>query len=111
MIMGTAVLGTRPGENGNSVIAGHLNGEYGESGVFANLNKLKVGDILYIEDDKGISFTFIVRGSREYDPGYADEVFSSSDSSHLNLITCDGMWDEVKKSYTKRLVVFADLAS
>jgi hypothetical protein len=34
----------------------------------------------------------------------------SNDKAHLNLITCDGVWDVTKKSYSKRLVVFADIA-
>lgn len=102
-------LGSRPGEKGSAVIAGHLNGKNGEAGVFTNLYKLKQGDKLYIEDDKGVSITFVVRENRAYDSGYAEDVFSSSDSAHLNLITCNGVWDKNKKSYTKRLVVFADI--
>ncbi|MDO8573715.1 MAG: class F sortase [Candidatus Daviesbacteria bacterium] len=101
-------LGALPGEKGSAVIAGHINGKNGEEGVFYNLYKLKEGDKLHIEDDKGISTTFIVRESRTYNPGYAEDVFSSNDKARLNLITCDGVWDGVKKSYTKRLVVFAD---
>lgn len=102
-------LGTLPGEKGSAVIDGHFNGKNGEPGVFANLYQLKMGDKIYIEDDKGVSTVFIVRESRTYNPGYAEEVFSLSDTAHLNLITCDGIWDEAKKSYSKRLVVFADL--
>ncbi len=103
-------LGPRPGEKGSAVIAGHFNGEGGETGVFTDLYKLKEGDKLYVEDSNGTSVAFVVRESRIYDPGYADEVFTLNDNAHLNLITCDGMWDEVEKSYSKRLVVFADIA-
>ena len=103
-------LGPRPGEKGNAVIAGHFNGPNGKEGVFANLDKLKAGDKLFIKDSKGTLITFVVRESRIYDPGYAEEVFSSNDNGiHLNLITCDGIWDKDKKSYDKRLVVFADI--
>jgi LPXTG-site transpeptidase (sortase) family protein len=102
-------LGPRPGEKGSAVISGHFDGGNGESGVFINLYKLKEGGKLYIEDDKGVSITFVVRESRTYDPGYAEEVFSLNDSAHLNLVTCDGVWDGAKKSYSKRLVVFTDI--
>lgn len=102
-------LGARPGDRGSAVIAGHFDGENGEVGVFTNLNKLKTGDKLYIEDGYGASITFVVRESRIYNPGFAEEVFSLSDSAHLNLITCDGVWDGSKKSFSKRLVVFADI--
>lgn len=101
-------FGPRPGEKGSAVISGHFDGKNGETGVFTNLYQLKKGDKLYIEGSNGKSIAFVVRESRTYDPGYAEEVFSLSDSAHLNLITCDGVWDGAKKSYSKRLVVFAD---
>jgi LPXTG-site transpeptidase (sortase) family protein len=103
-------LGPRPGEKGSAVISGHYDGKNGEPAVFFNLYKLKKGDKLDIEDAKGKSIIFVVRESRTYDPGYANEVFNRNDSAHLNLITCDGVWDRAKKSYSKRLVVFADIA-
>lgn len=103
-------LGPRPGEMGSAVIAGHFDGIHGEPGVFTDLYKLKEGDKLYIEDDKGAVIPFVVRESRTYDPGYAEEVFSVSDTAHLNLVTCDGVWNGTKKSYSKRLVVFADIS-
>ena len=102
-------FGPRPGEKGSAVIAGHFDGTNGEPGVFIDLNKLKKGDKLYIIDDKELTLTFTVRESRVYNPGYAEEVFSSNDGIHLNLVTCDGVWDGTKKSYSKRLVVFADI--
>lgn len=102
-------LGSRPGEKGSAVIAGHFNGENNQEGVFANLNKLKAGDKLSIEDKTGKSVTFIVQKKELYDSGYADDVFNQSGDAHLNLVTCDGLWDEAKKSYTKRLVIFSDI--
>jgi LPXTG-site transpeptidase (sortase) family protein len=106
--VGWFYLGSRPGERGSSVIAGHFSGENGEAGVFANLNKLKKGDLVSVERSDGSAITFIVQKSQEYNPGYAENVFSLSDRPRLNLITCDGVWDETKKSYSKRLVVFAE---
>jgi LPXTG-site transpeptidase (sortase) family protein len=104
-------LGTRPGENGSAVIAGHYGTwKNGKGSVFDNLNKLRAGDKIYIEDDKGIDITFVVRESRSFDPkADASEVFSSDDEkSHLNLITCEGTWNKDSKSYSQRLVVFTD---
>ena len=31
-----------------------------------------------------------------------------NDGNHLNLITCDGEWNEDQKTFSKRLVVFSD---
>lgn len=102
-------LGSRPGQQGSAVIGGHFNGKHGEAAVFAHLSELRPGDKIYVADDTGVSMMFVVRESHMYDPGYAEEVFSLNDSAHLNLITCDGIWDAATKSYSKRLVVFADL--
>jgi LPXTG-site transpeptidase (sortase) family protein len=109
--VGWFMLGPRPGEVGSAVIAGHFDGANNKVGVFTDLYKLKVGDKLSVVDDKGTTVTFVVRESRIYSPGLADDVFSSSDSAHLNLITCDGVWDRSKKSYDQRLVVFADITN
>jgi sortase (surface protein transpeptidase) len=66
--------------------------------------------MVYVKDDTGTTIPFVVREIRIYNPGYAEEVFSSNDGVHLNLVTCDGVWDGSTKSYTKRLVVFTDKA-
>ena len=102
-------FGSKPGEKGSAVIAGHLNGQNNQLGVFANLDKLEVGDKIIVTDTQNISTTFIVYEKRLYDSGYADDVFNQSDSPHLNLITCDGLWDQNKNNYTQRLVIFADI--
>lgn len=101
-------LGALPGGVGSAVIDGHVDTENGKAGVFANLYKLKPGDKITVENADGKIITFIVKKSQTFDPGLADAVFSN-DGIHLNLITCDGIWDGTKKSYSKRLVVFADI--
>jgi LPXTG-site transpeptidase (sortase) family protein len=104
-------LGRRPGESGSAVIAGHYGTwKNGKGSVFDNLHKLRKGDELFIEDDKGVIISFVMVDSRNYDPeADASDVFSSNDGkSHLNLITCEGVWDEDSQSYPSRLVVFAD---
>jgi LPXTG-site transpeptidase (sortase) family protein len=103
--------GPRPGENGSSVIAAHYGWRGDQPAAFDNLHQLRAGDKIYVKDKKGETTAFVVRGSRSYDPN-ADttSVFKSRDGkSHLNLITCEGSWDKDQKSYSERLVVFADL--
>ncbi len=102
-------LGAQPGEKGSAVIAGHYNGFMGQAGVFNRLNQLKPSDQILVDDNQGNRLVFEVRETKTYNPGYADQVFSQNDAAHLNLITCDGTWDSIKRNYTKRLVVFADL--
>lgn len=104
-------MGPRPGEKGSAVIVGHYGRlKNGDGSAFNNINKLKKGDKLYIKNAKGATTTFIVRESKTYDPGAtAVDVFNAHDGkSHLNLITCEGAWNKVSKSYSRRLVVFTD---
>ncbi len=107
---GWYTLGPRPGENGSAVLDGHVNWFHGATGVFKDLHSLKAGDTIVVQDDKGENTLFTVRDIRTYKAGAdATEVFSSGDGkSHLNLITCDGVWDKTTHGYTKRLVIFAD---
>lgn len=103
-------LGPRPGEIGSAVINGHSGWKNGTATVFDDLYKLKKGDKIYVEDGKGITTIFVVRERRKYDPA-ADtgRVFGSSDGkSHLNLITCAGIWNDADKTHSERLVVFTD---
>lgn len=103
-------FGPRPGESGSAVIAGHFGWKDDIPAVFDSLDTLKKGDRIYSEDTQGTETVFIVRESKLYDPkADAKEVFESSDGkAHLNLVTCEGVWDAASKSYSKRLVVFAD---
>jgi len=103
-------LSPRPGEVGSSVIDGHSGWENGIQSVFDNLYKIKKGDKLYVEDENGIIFTFIVRDFRTYSPNEdTTDIFNSSDGkAHLNLITCVTARNVDQKSPNDRFIVFAD---
>jgi len=103
-------LGPRPGENGSAVIAGHYGWKNNIPAVFDNLHKLRQGDKIFIEDDKGSVTSFIVREIRIYGKDWdASGVFGSSDGkAHLNLITCTGVWNKAEKTRSDRLIVFTD---
>lgn len=103
-------LGARPGEVGSAVVSGHYGWKNGIPAVFDNLYKLRPGDKLYVEDEKGVVTTFVVRELRRFgEHADASEVFTSRDGkAHLNLVTCEGVWNKSAKSYSKRLVVFTD---
>lgn len=102
--------GALPGNQGTAVIAGHLNGLSSEPGVFSNLTKLSKGDIITATESNGLTVNFAVRETRNYpENAQPEEAFTSTEGSHLNLITCTGDWDKTGRSFTQRLVVFADL--
>src|ERR1035437_4286629 len=54
-------LGPHPGSVGSAVIGGHFGISNGVPFVFYELDKLVIGDKVYIVDDKGDKLTFIVR--------------------------------------------------
>jgi sortase (surface protein transpeptidase) len=100
--------GTKPGEVGSAVIAGHLEGTK-DLGVFIGLNKLQPGDIVKIRNDRDETIEFIVREKRTYKQDERpSEIFNAADGSHLNLITCTGVWSNAQQRYSHRLVVFTD---
>lgn len=103
-------LGPRPGEIGSSVIGGHFGWRNNIPAIFDNLSKLVIGDRVHVETKPGETITFVVRGSRSYNPDQntSDVFFSDDNKAHLNLITCKGSWSKIDSSYSDRLVVFAD---
>lgn len=103
-------LGQRPGNQGSAVIAGHYGRRNGEGSAFDDLHELRIGDSVTVQDEAGEDVVFAVRAIRRYDPNAdASSVFGSTDGkSHLNLITCEGVWDDAIGGYPERLVVFAD---
>ncbi len=103
-------VGVQPGEMGNAVIAGHTGWKDNIPAVFDKLGTLKKGDKIFVLNSNGEVVTFVVREIKSYDAGAdSSEVFGSMDGkSHLNLITCSGVWNKISKSSSKRLVVFTD---
>lgn len=101
-------LGPHPGQVGSAVIGGHFGIKSNVPFVFYNLSKLKIGDNVYIIDDEGNTIKFVVNSTALFASNAdATTVFTSSDSlAHLNLITCEGIWNEVAGEYPDRTVVF-----
>jgi len=103
-------LGPKPGEAGNAVIAGHYGWKDGVASVFNDLNSVKPGDVISTFDAAGLAVNFAVTSIRLYNPDDdATQVFVSTDTkAHLNIITCQGSWNNAQRTYSERLVVFTD---
>jgi LPXTG-site transpeptidase (sortase) family protein len=102
-------LGPRPGDKGSAVIDGHSGYGSGAAAVFDDLPSLRKGDLLFVEDGKGVLVRFVVRTSRMYDrDANASDVFGRNEGRHLNLVTCTGAWDAAAGTHAQRLVVFTD---
>ena len=110
-IPGWYSLGYKPGQQGNAVIAGHLDSVAGAPGIFAEINKLVPGDEVIIEDVLGGEFRFRITGSETYktDEAPVRELFGRNDQPLLRLMTCKGTWIHQENSYDQRLVVTAVL--
>lgn len=106
-------LGPKPGYIGSAVIGGHYGIRKGVPFVFYNLDKIKVGDKVYVVNDKGDTLAFEVRAIQLFDRNAdATLVFTSSDNvAHLNIITCEGIWNRVNGTYPSRRVIFTDAIS
>ncbi|HLW00625.1 MAG TPA: class F sortase [Ktedonobacterales bacterium] len=108
--------GAKPGQVGNTVIAGHLDRKDGSPAVFWWLNLLRVGDSVYVRTSQGTTLHYIVTDVETYlnpstgpnDP-VLQRIFGPATTANLNLITCAGDW--TGKEYTKKLVVYTTLAS
>jgi sortase family protein len=106
-------LGARPGEQGNAVVAGHVDSTTGKA-VFWDLRKLASGDQIIVVGDDNVERQFVVTGSEAY--GRADvpldRIFGPTTETHLNLITCDSSsaFDRTKREYAGNLVVYAKVA-
>ena len=103
--------GSLAGAEGNTVIAGHLNNAITTSGVFEHLDALSLGETIILSDASGREARYVVREMTVYETLKApnDHIFSTTGASRVVLVTCNGAWDKGKRSYDKRLVVFADL--
>jgi sortase (surface protein transpeptidase) len=105
--------GFYPGEPGNSVIAGHLDTSTGGPAVFWDLNQLIPGDEITVTYENGSRLTFVMVDNRVYNydaqGAIIESIFGKSLTPDLNLVTCDGAWDQGLATYAKRLVVFTTL--
>jgi len=103
--------GPLPGQQGSAIISGH-SGRWkdGTHSIFDPLPTLKIGETIYVKDNKGQTLSFIVKETRVYGKNdIVPEIFNKSDKAYLNIITCHGNWLPKENTYDKRYVVFAEL--
>lgn len=104
-------LGTKPGDIGNAVIAGHYETIQGPA-VFYNLKNLNIGDEINVLDSAGNKLIFKINNIEIVDVGAFDvqKVYGTGNNKSLNLITCNGNYNPNIKSYDKRLIVYSNLS-
>ena len=99
-----------PGEDGASVLAGHVDYD-GLPGVFFELASATVGDKVVVQLDDGVERTFELTEVTRYDKDSlpADAVWRRDGDPTLVLITCGGAFDPVRRTYESNTVAFARL--
>lgn len=104
--------GFKVGAKGHSVLAGHVDGPAGPA-IFYHLDKVEVGEKVTVTDKDGREMVYVIREKASYkaDEAPIEEIFGSSDSRLINLITCSGDFNGNTGAYEDRLVVTAELIS
>ena len=99
-----------PGEDGPSIVVGHIDSAAQGAGVFFRLRELDVGDAIYVERSDGSVAEFRVTETElvlknEFP---TEKVYGSTEGSQLRLITCGGSFDRSARSYLGNLIVYAE---
>ncbi len=98
----------RLGENGNVVLAGHLNYWGVPEAVFFAIDTLQEGDIISVTGEDGEVYQYEVQWVQQLDAfASPDEAIAPTDEESLTLITCGGEWNAAASEYDHRTVVRA----
>ncbi|WP_347861101.1 class F sortase [Salimicrobium sp. PL1-032A] len=102
--------GREPGEEGNAVLAGHVD-DYSGPAVFFDLEKLQPGDEITITDERDMAWTFIVDKVEAYPLGEAPirDIFGPEQGRKMNLLTCTGLYDASAGTHEERLAVYTTM--
>lgn len=98
-----------PGQQGPSVVIGHIDSAENGPSVFFRLGALAPGDTVSVTRDDGRTVPFTVYATRSFpkDTFPSGEVYSGTAGPELRLITCSGSFDASVRSYRDNTVVFA----
>ncbi|SEN16419.1 class F sortase [Paenibacillus sp. OK076] len=109
-VAGLYVDGVLPGENGNAIVAGHVDNYTGPA-IFYPLKHLKPGSFVLLFDQNNQYLKYEVLAVQSYYTQEAplDKIFGDTPEKQLNLITCTGKYDRKKKEHEKRLIVYTRL--
>jgi len=101
--------GVAPGQNGNAVMAGHVDSKRGLS-VFYSLGRLRPGAEVEIERQDRTTAVFSIDAVEVYpkDRYPSDKVYGETSRSELRLITCGGRFSK-ETGYLSNVVAYAHL--
>lgn len=99
------------GEQGNVVLAGHVDFWNVGPSVFFNVRELVAGDEIVLTGEDGRTYSYAVEWSQTFlmeeliDGGALQYVTGHTDTRSVTLITCGGEFDYVNGEYLSRMVV------
>ncbi|BCY07440.1 class F sortase [Actinoplanes sp. L3-i22] len=98
-----------PGDPGPAIVVGHVDTARDGPAVFFRLRELKVGDTIAVRrsDRTVVRFTVVKVASYLKKAFPSEEVYGSTPTPSLRLITCGGSFDRDRGSYRSNIVVFA----
>jgi hypothetical protein len=115
-----------PGGHSTTLMAGHIDDPLGRPGSFANIGRLRRGDLIVVHDNRtGLDVRFAVTGSMSYplaattNPVVLTRMYgtgpvagkwpqrSGDGRAHLTLVTCAGIFQNSMGTHDHRLAVFA----
>lgn len=101
----------RPGQDGSSVILGHVDTYQGPS-VFYSIKNLRRGDAIDVVRADGSTAVFTVFGVEEASKTNfpTGAVYGNVPYPALRLVTCGGPFDQARGSYLDNIVVYAYLS-
>jgi hypothetical protein len=99
--------GTRPGDVGPAVIAGHIDSKTGPA-VFYKLDKVRAGAMVEVfQDGRWLPFRVTSVGRYPKNAFPTAMVYGPTPDAQLRLITCGGTFDRAHSSYLDNTVVYA----
>ncbi len=100
-----------PGQQGSSVIVGHVDNVEGGAGVFFRLGDLKPNDEVKVRRADGKTAVFKVDAVNVYakDNFPTEKIYGDTEFSALNLITCGGTFNGETGEYESNIVAFTSL--
>ncbi|MBB5963812.1 class F sortase [Planomonospora venezuelensis] len=104
--------GPVPGQQGPSVILGHVNAN-GRAAVFSRLRELKRGDKIKVSRSDGAVVEFTVDGVEQVSKRAfpSRRVYGNTGEATLRLITCGGVYNSKTRHYTDNIIVYATLSA
>jgi hypothetical protein len=108
-LAGWYIYSAVPGDEGVSIIDGHVSGRYAP-GIFKNLAKVHMGDTVNIEfgDMSKRSFEVVSVDNYSVDQALSEQYKKLNGvDRQLTLITCGGNFDKSEQEYEERTIVRA----